>query len=228
MSEKPIILNTIPYRTDLPALMKALRLKPGSAYARQLEDMTKEAQSIARPKALFKLSFIDSHGEDCVVLDGIKFTSRVLSRNLQHTQRAIAYLVTCGLELDEWGRSFDDMLPRYWAEKLMENALYQAIQFLEQDLQRRFKLGRTASMHPGSLADWPITEQRGLFALLGDTQTTIGVTLNESLTMLPTKSASGLRFSVLQDFESCALCPRLECPSRRVPYDPVQVEKYLV
>jgi hypothetical protein len=110
----------------------------------------------------------------------------------------------------------------------MEHALYQAIHYFEQHVQRRFKLGRTASMHPGSLADWPITQQKGLFALLGDTQTTIGVTLTESLTMLPTKSASGLRFPVTQDFESCALCPRPDCPSRRVPYDEAQVEKYLV
>jgi len=162
-----------------------------------------------------------------LVLDGVLFTSRVLSRNLENSHRAIAYLATCGLELDEWGRAFNDMLPRYWAEKIMEHALYQAIHYFEQHVQRRYKLGRTASMHPGSLADWPITQQTMLFALLDGAQSAIGVTLTESLTMLPTKSASGLRFPVTQDFESCALCPRPECPSRRVPYDPAQVEMYL-
>lgn len=228
MSEKPITLDTIPYHTDLPALMQTLRIKPDSAYARQFEGMAQEAQAIARPKAFFKLAFVDACDENHVVLDGVPFTSRALSRHLEHTRRAIAYLVTCGLEMDEWGRSFDDMLPRYWAEALMEHALHQADQYLEEHLQRRFKLGRTASMHPGSLADWPITEQRALFTLLGDAQSAIGVRLTESMLMLPAKSESGLQFSVEQDFETCALCPRPICHTRRVPYDPAQVEKFLV
>ncbi|MBN1535568.1 MAG: hypothetical protein JW908_02465 [Anaerolineales bacterium] len=225
---EPIILDTIPYQIDLPALLKVLHLKPGSVHARQFETMAQEAQAIARPKAYYKLAFIDSCDDRRVVIDGVVFTSRVLSRQLDHSHRAIAYLVTCGLELHEWSRSLDGALPRYWGEVLMESALRQANQFFEEHAQHRFKLGRSASMHPGSLEDWPITEQRGLFTLLGDVQTAIGVTLTESLIMLPTKSVSGLRFSSAQGFESCALCPRLNCPGRRAPYDPAQVEKYLV
>jgi len=38
-------------------------------------------------------------------------------------------------------------------------------------------------MNPGSLEDWPLTEQRVLFALLGDPQAAIGVRLTDSLLM---------------------------------------------
>jgi hypothetical protein len=224
---EPIILDNISFQANLPALMKQMRLKPGSAYARQFEVMAQEAQAIARPKAFFKLAFIDSLDENHVVMDGVPFTSRVLSRNLAQTHRVIPYLVTCGLELDEWGHSFDDILPRYWAEALMEHAMHQANRYLDAHLQHRYKLGRTSSMHPGSLADWPITQQRALFTLLGDSQAAIGVTLTQSMLMLPTKSVSGLRFSVNYDFETCNLCPRENCPSRRAPYDQEQVAKYL-
>ena len=45
-------------------------------------------------------------------------------------------------------------------------------------------------MNPGSLADWPMREQRPLFGLLGDTDAAIGVELMESYLMRPTKSVS--------------------------------------
>lgn len=222
-----IILDNIPFKVDLPTLMKSLHIKSNSSHVHQIEVMAQEAQAIARPKAYFKLAFIDSLDDQHVVIDGISFTSRVLSRNLAQTHRAIAYLVTCGLELDKWGHSYEDLLRRYWADALMEYVLRQASSFLDEHLRQRFKLGRTSSMHPGSLADWPITQQRELFSLLGDPQAAIGVRLTENMLMLPAKSVSGLCFSVVQDFESCALCPRENCPTRHVPYDQAQVEKYL-
>jgi len=224
---EPVILDNIPFKIELPSLLRTLRIKPESSYARQVETLAQEAQSIARPKAFFKLAFIDSRDDQHVALDGILFTSRVLTRNLAETQRAVAFLVTCGLELDAWGRSFDDMLLHYWADVMMESAARQASRYLDEHLKRRFKLGRVSSMHPGSLADWPITQQRELFTLLGDTQAAIGVTLTESMLMLPAKSVSGLLFSTSTDFESCALCPRENCPTRHTPYDQEMAEKFL-
>ena len=74
-------------------------------------------------------------------------------------------------------------------------------------------------MSPGSLADWPLEQQRALFAVLGDTEGLIGVRLAESCLMIPTKSVSGMRFPTETSFESCQLCPRAVCPGRRAPYD---------
>lgn len=74
-------------------------------------------------------------------------------------------------------------------------------------------------MSPGSLEDWPVSQQSALFSLLGDTQHAIGVQLTESCLMVPTKSVSGIRFPMEDSFESCQLCPREDCPGRRAPYD---------
>jgi hypothetical protein len=74
-------------------------------------------------------------------------------------------------------------------------------------------------MAPGSLTDWPLREQRPLFALLGDTEALVGVRLTDSCLMLPNKSVSGIRFPTEKHFESCQLCPRPDCPGRRAPYD---------
>ena len=83
-----------------------------------------------------------------------------------------------------------------------------------------YDLGRTATMAPGSLADWPIREQRPLFRILGDPLTAVGVELTDSFLMIPNKSVSGIRFPTEERFESCQLCPREGCPGRRAAYDP--------
>ena len=80
-------------------------------------------------------------------------------------------------------------------------------------------------MNPGSLADWPLSEQRVLFALLGDTQDAIGVQLTSSLLMVPTKSVSGIIYPTAETFASCQLCPRRGCPNRRAAYDPQLFEQ---
>ena len=61
-------------------------------------------------------------------------------------------------------------------------------------------------MNPGSLADWPLREQRPLFGLLGNVRAAIGVTLTPSLLMTPTKSVSGILFPSEETFASCQLC----------------------
>jgi hypothetical protein len=74
-------------------------------------------------------------------------------------------------------------------------------------------------MSPGSLGEWPLSQQRPLFASLGDVAGAIGVRLSESLLMVPAKSVSGVCFPTEESFESCQLCPREDCPGRRAPYD---------
>jgi hypothetical protein len=64
-----------------------------------------------------------------------------------------------------------------------------------------------------------LSEQRAVFAALGDVQAAIGVQLSDSMLMIPAKSVSGIRFPTTESFESCQLCPRVDCPGRRAPYD---------
>ena len=80
-------------------------------------------------------------------------------------------------------------------------------------------------MTPGSLEDWPISEQRPLFEILGDIQDAIGVQLKDSLMMSPVQSVSGIIFPTEATFESCQLCPRENCPGRRAAYDKNLYEK---
>lgn len=214
-----IILNNIPFQPNLPLLMKKLRLKEGSSHANKLKHLADEAQAIAKPRALYKVGFIESKGDDYVVIDGITLASRVLRVNLEQAYRIFPYVATSGIELDDWARSRDDMLDRYSADMIAEMALRSAIQALKNHLEERYRPGATSVMSPGSLPEWPIEEQRQLFALLGNPKEAIGVQLLDSLLMVPTKSVSGIRFPTAESFESCQLCPREDCPGRRASYD---------
>lgn len=214
-----MILNNIPFEPDLDQLLKRLRIKAGSRRVDDLKRMVGDAQAIAKPKALYEVSFIESRGDDYVVVDGVTFKSRVLCVNLAPVHRVFPYVATCGVELERWASSIDDLLQNYWADTISEMALRSATEALHEHLDERYRPGKTSVMNPGSLPDWPLREQRPLFALLGDPERDIGVQLLDSLLMTPTKSVSGIRFSTEESFTSCQLCPRENCPSRRAPYD---------
>ena len=214
-----ILLSNIPFQPDSAALMQKLHIKAGSDYAQDFLHILVEAQSCARPKALYRQAYIYQKGDNWVTIEGQRFTSRVLRVNLETAQRVFAYTATCGSELEEWSHSIHDLLYSFWADAIKEAALRAAIQALSSHLDRQYEVPRTANMNPGSLADWPIEQQEPLFKLLGDTQATAGVTLTESFLMSPIKSVSGLRFPLEESFESCQLCQRQDCPNRRAPYD---------
>jgi hypothetical protein len=214
-----VVLDDIPFRIDLGLLMKKLHVREGHTYTDDVKRLADEAQAIARPKALYKVAYIESRDDKAVVIDGITMNSRVLRVNLEQAHRVFPYVVTCGMELQEWADSIDDVLRRYWAETINEMALRVAIQVLDKHLAERYRPGRTSAMSPGSLGEWPIQAQRPLFALLGDPKEAIGVRLTDSLLMIPTKSVSGIRFPTEESFESCQLCPRENCLGRRAPYD---------
>jgi len=209
----------IPFRVDIDQLLGKLHIEDGSGDAGEVKRLAAEAEAIGRPRGIYKVAFIGSRGDDYVVVDGVKLTSRVLRVNLDRAHRVFPFLATCGTELEDWSNSIDDMLKRYWAETIKEMALSSALKALNDHLAENYRPGRTSTMSPGSLEDWPIEEQRALFKILGDTRTSIGVQLTDSFLMIPVKSLSGIRFPTETNFESCQLCPRENCPGRRAPYD---------
>jgi hypothetical protein len=216
-----IILERIAFDPDMAALMNRLHIEPGSSAADEVEDFVEQLRSIARPRALYGLAYVTAKQDEEVTIEGIVFHSRVLRVNLDACYHVFPYIATCGPEFDAWFRAQgqDDLLLTYWLDVIKEMALRQAIRALMDDLEARFAPGETSAMNPGSLADWPLPQQRPLFRLLGDPEADIGVRLTDSCLMEPNKSVSGIRFATEESFASCQLCPREVCPGRRAPYD---------
>ena len=222
----PVILDQIPLQLDFEALAKSLRIKPNSAYLQDFRQLFDAALTIGKPRAYYRMAYVEDKGDNYVVIDGTRFASHILRMNLDKAHHVFAYVATCGQELEAWSAGYDNLLHRFWADALSEAALRVASAALADHLTQRYQPGNTAHMNPGSLPDWPITEQVRLFGLLGDVRGAIGVYLTESLLMMPRKSVSGINFPTESNFASCQLCPREMCPGRRAKYDPALVAHY--
>ncbi|MCJ7715552.1 MAG: hypothetical protein MUO54_03415 [Anaerolineales bacterium] len=215
----PIILDQIEFNPSPGRLFKKLRIKKGSKHEELVRILIKESSPIARPKAMYTITGIDEINDTGVVLGGILMESRVMRVNLSEVHRVFPYLATSGKELYNWAQSKDDMLEKYYAEEVSQMALRTAGDTLLSLLKETYQLGKTASMNPGSLEDWPLTAQTSLFKLLGDPEQAIGVKLLKSMLMIPNQSVSGIRFVSESDYSNCELCPRGNCSHRRAPFD---------
>ena len=223
----PVILDQINFDPAPEKLIKKMRLKPGSGQEKLLLELLGEGIKVARPRAIVSIAGIDEHLKDGVVLEGIRIESKVMAVNLSEVHRVFPYIVTAGRELYDWTQSKDDLLDKYFADQISQNALHIAEEFLLSHLKETFQMGRTSSLNPGSLKDWPITGQVALFRLLGNPLQTIGVELMASMLMIPNQTVSGIRYGSESDFSSCELCPREKCSHRRARYDETLLrEKY--
>ena len=213
------LLDSVPFKPDVEGLRETLRLRPGSSQAEEFDRFLEQARSIARPKVVYKVAFIEEKTDSFVIVDGVQLTSRVLRVNLDSVHRVFPYVATCGEELDDWQETFDDFLYRFWIDAIKAEALGAAFQAFDDSVNALYQPGPLSGMNPGSLEDWPLSQQFPLFSLLGDVEKAVGVRLTETCLMLPNKSVSGILFPTDTTFQSCQLCPREICPNRRAPYD---------
>jgi hypothetical protein len=227
MEEKmeAVILDALPFQIDLEELKKKMRVKDGSEMAEKLGVMAQEAQKNARPKVCYRIAYVESKADDHLMIEGVQFTSRVMRVNLDKVFRTFPYVGTCGLELEEWSKSVEGILEQFWAEAIKEMAVRCTIRHLHEHLMERYRPGQISRMNPGSLPDWPLSEQRPLFNLLGNGPATIGVQLKDSFLMTPVKSVSGIWFPTEDKYENCQLCNREKCPGRRAPFEPGLMER---
>jgi hypothetical protein len=106
-----VVLDGIRFQPDIESLKKKLRIKEGTNWDKQVTRLVSEAEAIARPRAMYGVAYVDSKGENNVVVDGIQFDSRILRVNLENTHRVFPFVCTCGTELHEWADAEKDMSP---------------------------------------------------------------------------------------------------------------------
>lgn len=220
-NDAPVVIDDIPFDIDPAAAMKRAGIPAGTPDEQRFGSVMNKFAMVARPRALYRVCYIEGRGEDRVAIGGAVFRSRALRRNLEGINRVFPYVVTCGAEADAFATDGGDILDEFRLDALRELLLKSAAAGLKTLLESRYGLAGSSSMSPGSgdVSLWPIEQQRDLFALLGDVEGLVGVRLTESCLMLPTKSLSGIRFPTAVDFESCRLCRREVCRDRKAPFD---------
>lgn len=214
------VIDPIPVSLPEEDVLLRFHAKPGDEAAEELIALAKAAAEAARPKAVCRLCPSETRG-DIALLDGKEFPFRLLAVNLSRSHKALAYVVTCGTELEAWASGLTDPVEQFWADGIMEMWLHKASAWFTDHIRNTyFAGGKISQMSPGSLKEWPLSQQQDLFALIGEVPEAIGVTLRPSYLMTPFKSISGLAFPAEDGYENCRLCPMANCPGRRAPMDP--------
>jgi hypothetical protein len=220
------IIDHIPVKLEAQDIARRLGTRPDRAGSSLLGDLIELSHRLISLRAVYDISYLGAKDNDSVEVAGVRFRSRVLRHNLDRAQKVFPYIMTIGQELERTASSLGDLLKQYYLEEIANIVLEQSVSWLAENLRERWGLPRLSDLGPGSLEDWPITEQRPLFSLFGDTEKLIGVSLTDHFLMIPRKSISGILFPSDESFTACQLCPRADCPSRKARYDEALAAEY--
>jgi hypothetical protein len=215
------ILDKIDFSPDAETIRQQAHIAADSEDDAELLKLIELSKKIGKPKAVYTVSYVTERNEDALQIDDVVFKSRTLALHLKSVERVFPYVATCGHEMDEGFKDDGDMLKAFWWDLIKQSMLDSANTALHEHLKDTYRLGKTASMQPGSadVAVWPIEQQKVLFALLGNVEDKLGVHLTESCLMIPNKTVSGIYFPTETNFRSCEVCRRQNCSSRRAPFN---------
>jgi hypothetical protein len=216
------IVDSLPIELSVEEVKDRLR----TLHENVVQRLLNVAKPLISPKATYRVCYIEEKYEDAIVISRTRLTSRVLRKNLDEVGRVFPYIVTIGKGLEEKADHCTDLLEKYYLDTIGNIALMKARKQLENHLCSKFAVSSLSSMGPGSLQDWPIDEQRPLFSILQGAKEAIGLTLTESLLMIPRKSVSGIYFPTDVTFYSCQLCSRERCEGRKAAYDETLARDY--
>ena len=227
-NKKEVYRVDIPLELDADSVIKFLAFRGSNE---RLENIARElidkAASVARPKAVYMVSQAYNIDRDTVGVDGVRFTSRVLSKLIDTPKIVYPLISTIGPELDGLTAPPRDMWQNLCLDTIKTVVLISGIEYLSGYLKEKYSLDSVAYMNPGEIADFPISQQAPLFSLFNGAEKQIGVSLTKGSAMKPTKSRSGIMFPNDTGFLSCQLCTQPKCPGRRAAYDP-KLEKEML
>jgi hypothetical protein len=229
LDKKEVYRLEIPPQLDVKEVVKRVTTgKTSPRYQTMLEELATTALKVARPVGLYKVSHILKNDGKTVDIDGVTFTSKVLSKLFAGVDTVVPFIVTGGKELLEMTAARGDMMKQFYLDTIKTLIVANGVQYLREYVQKKHNLSpKNAIMNPGEIEDWYITEQKPLFELFGDVEKLIGVTLTEGGVMKPIKSRSGIIFPNANNFETCQLCTQLKCPGRRCKFEPELYKQYL-
>jgi hypothetical protein len=219
------VLVEIPVEVSLEKTLERLKLDERRSQMLGAENVFATAATLIHPRAIYGAAYVGKRSLDKIEIDGMEFTSRVLTRNLERIEKVFPYVLTIGDSLENIARSSESVAARLVLETAGDLALGSSLDYVKHHISKQHGLETTSNMGPGQL-DWPIEQQGELFSLLGHVKDTIGVTLTENLMMVPRKSISGIIFPKEETFISCQLCKRDKCPSRKAHFDQVLSDSY--
>ena len=152
----------------------------------------------------------------------IEHNSKDLEKNLWDCTSVVLFCATIGIEIDR-------LIARYASVSPLKSLLFQAIgaerieslvNLFNDEIkeEKRLHTKSTSPRFSAGYGDFKIEAQKDIFKILEPSRK-IGVTLNESLLMSPSKSVSAIigisDKEICEDFITCEKCNKKDCEYRR-------------
>jgi Methionine synthase I, cobalamin-binding domain len=193
---------------------------------RKIDDFQTRLKDLTTPELSYRIKKTESVSKGSICLqEGTKFKSPKFSKAMEPCEDIVCFIATIGSGIEEEtvrlmreNRLSDSYILDSMGSIVVENM----VDKFYNDMKKKYELkgrGVTLRFSPG-YCDWPITEQKKLFRLLGPDLT--GVQLTDSCLMQPRKSVSGV-FGVLPSnvnlsvspYNPCLECKKQDCVARR-------------
>ena len=202
--------------------------EPDAATAAAVEEAVRLLDAVVEPKQISRRFLLKRLDDGALDIEGLRVESKALSKNLEGCREVFLMAATLGIGPDR-------LIARAQAEGAMSRAM--ALQAaaaamieawcddVNAELARQAK-ARGRSLRPRfspGYGDFSLEAQPGIFRLLG-AQRNIGITLTDSLLMLPTKSVTAV-IGIADAGEAacpagCAACDKTDCAYRTRKDDP--------
>ena len=180
----------------------------------RIASLVNQGIEIARPVVFYKKAAIHRDEEGAIHIDSVPLEGTLPGQQLDESSEAAIFIASCGQELYNWQESLKDYFDVSVAGIVAERALQSAMKALFETMKAQCRKKYLAIMTPGSVPEWPLSEQEKIFQLLGDVAQEKGICLDASSTMVSTKTVSGILFSGDEKLETCSLCSFKDCSLR--------------
>ncbi len=212
-SESERIVLHIPVDISAEEFAAFCRIRTDSPAFEMLQDTYPLIREYGVPKAIIKWANVDSIEGDRTTIEGVTFTSRVVADKLKDTLRVFLSVITAGTGLEESGEFDDDPFLDTYNGAL----LFFASRYVVDYMKEKFGFDGSSMLNPGSLPDWPISNNFALFDMIGSVLE-IGVSLNDAGYIKPWNSGSHIHFSG-DGYHNCSLCKKYDCIGRRAKFN---------
>lgn len=187
-----------------------------------VQSMIQDISEFCRPVVGFGMYEGYCNNDKFVIINNqyIK-VGQVITKYLQNCSQFAVFLVTAGLEFDEYCsrlKAEADILSEFIAYSIGSEIAEAAVRFVSEKIAAEAtvkNMGYTHSYSPG-YCSWHVREQENLFKVMPNNP--CGVILNKSNLMFPEKSVSGiigLGKNIKPTAHSCEICGMVNCYKRK-------------
>lgn len=182
-------------------------------------EILEDVEGMIHPCYIAREVSITDRRPDHFKMEEMVFHSKIAALKLAVQKTAFAFIASCGREIDTRLDQETDLMDQSLLDIIAYMAYLHASSALSAALEKEYGMERHLRLCPGSIIDWSVGDNRYFFPLLDGLWQPLNLKVLDSGLIVPLKSSAGILYETADEFESCAICPRANCPSRSVPFE---------